>query len=139
VFHTGVTNGRAFAICACGGVAWADPPSRLPGGKFGRAEFLSGAEARAATEIEIDKYGWFLEIEGTVPESMMAAETVLREGDDRYAAGAGTREVPSCPVRLARTLSSRKSRTFRPCARSDSVSTSWNCLFSASILSASAM
>jgi hypothetical protein len=75
VFLTGVTNGRVFAFCARCGVAWADPPSRFLGGKFGRAEVLSGGQARAATEREIDEHGWFLEIEGTVPESVMAGET----------------------------------------------------------------
>jgi hypothetical protein len=75
VFLTGVTNGRVFAFCARCGVAWADPPSRFLGGKFGRAEVLSGGQARAATEKEVDEHGWFLEIEGTVPESVMAEET----------------------------------------------------------------
>ena len=75
VFLTGVTNGRVFAYCARCGVAWADPPSRFLGGKFGRAEVLSDGKARAATEREIDEHGWFLEIEGTVPESLMAKET----------------------------------------------------------------
>jgi hypothetical protein len=75
VFLTGVTNGRVFAFCARCGVAWADPPSRFLGGKFGRAEVLSGGKARAATEKEIDEHGWFLEIEGTVPGSVMAEET----------------------------------------------------------------
>jgi len=75
VFLTGVKNGRVFAFCARCGVAWADPPSRFMGGKFGRAEVLSGGQARAATEREVDEHGWFLEIEGTVPESVMAEET----------------------------------------------------------------
>ncbi len=74
VFLTGVTNGRVFAFCARCTVAWADPPSRFLGGKFGRAEVLSGGKARAATEREIDEHGWFLEIEGTVPESVMKEE-----------------------------------------------------------------
>ena len=75
VFLTGVTNGRVFAYCARCSVAWADPPSRFLGGKFGRAEVLSSGRARTATEKEIDEHGWFLEIEGTVPESLMAEES----------------------------------------------------------------
>lgn len=71
-FLAGVTNGQVFAYCARCGVAWADPPSRFLGGKWGCPEILSGGRARAATEREVDEHGWFLEIEGTVPESVMA-------------------------------------------------------------------
>ena len=71
-FLAGVSNGRVFAYCARCGVAWADPPSRFMGGKWGRPEILSGGKARAATERKVDEHGWYLEIEGTVPESVMA-------------------------------------------------------------------
>lgn len=41
------------------------------GGKWQEAEDLAGGQARAATEREVDERGWFLQIEGTVSESVM--------------------------------------------------------------------
>jgi len=74
VFLAGVKTGRVFGYCARCRVAWADPASRFMGGKWHEAGDLAGGQARAATEREVDDRGWFLQIEGSVPESIMRGQ-----------------------------------------------------------------